>query len=101
MNPFKEKKQITRKQFEKELKELFDITIDKDTLCMYIDTYQCNKHIYKVNNPKVFTFTPIDNSGLSIYNIYSKYIKSNESRYKQLKEYLNTFTFKYKEHYYI
>jgi len=100
MNPFKDKVQITRKQFETELKQLFDITIEKDTLCLYIDTYQCNKHIYKVNNPKVFTFTPLDKLGLSIYHIYSTYIKDNEDRYKQLKTFLNTFTFKHKEYYY-
>lgn len=100
MNPFKEKILITRKQFEIELKQLFDITIDKDALCLYTDTYQCNKHIYKVNNPKVFTFTPLDKWGLSIYHIYSTYIKDNEQLYKQLKEYLNTYTFKYKGYYY-
>ena len=101
MNPFKEKTLITKKQFVNDLKELFNVSPNFKEVCLYKDTYSCNKHLYKVDSPNVFTLGYIDPIGFSIYHEYSKHMKRGERLYNEFRKYLDTYTFIYQKHYFI
>ena len=83
-------------EFNKALKQLFNLEIDKDTICTYMDTYKQNINQYSYKNPLVFTCTYKDETGKGWANIYGRFYKEHTTKktqiFREFKEFINTYS---------
>ena len=104
-NPILNTTLLTKKQFETELFNRFGLKPDYNKITKYMDTYSCNKFSYSVDNPLVFTISFIDNFGFSWANVYGQFYKNHTKPktqlFKDFKEFINSNTYKYSNHFLI
>jgi hypothetical protein len=67
-------------EFNEVLKQLFNLVIDEDTICKYMDTYGQNQSQYNYKNPLVFTCTFKDETGKGWANIYGRFYKEHTTK---------------------
>lgn len=102
-NPINDTILISRKEFESIIFDRFGLKLDFKALTMYVDTFNCNKHAYSIENPNVFTIGYLDKWGFNISNVnscfYKEEYKANTELYYNFKQFVSGVTFKYKNHY--
>lgn len=105
MNPIKQTKLLSKKEFERQLKDRFNLVVDYKMITMYVDNYNCNKHAYSVEGPKVFTIDYNDIQGFGWANtngwFYKHEVVQDTELLKEFKKFKNEHTFKHKDHFLI
>ncbi|WP_296683267.1 hypothetical protein [Flavobacterium sp.] len=98
INPIKNRVAISESEFNNTLKSRFGLSIDKDSICKYVDNFSQNQKMYNINNPKVFTISYKDKKGFPYSNINGVYYKNHAIKksdlHKDFNEFINTYTFK-------
>ena len=104
-NPIIGTQLISRKEFENILLNRFGLKLDIDSIYLYVDGFSSNTHAYNIESPLVFTISFVDHLNASWANIYGVFYNEHTKNKTQLfidfKDFISSYTFKYKNHFLI